>query len=84
MLSDERILIEQIRDVTFRDRGWYDCQVNTEPKISNKSFLSVSEDPRGMRKQKDSPAQTRGVLLETSTLGKDGRHRKNRADVNNS
>ena len=24
-----------------KDEGWYDCQVNTEPKISFKSYLKV-------------------------------------------
>ena len=25
----------------MKDEGWYDCQVNTEPKLSSKSFLKV-------------------------------------------
>ena len=31
----------QIRNVSRMDEGWYDCQVNTEPKISNMSYLFV-------------------------------------------
>ena len=31
----------QIRNITFRDEGWYDCQVNTEPKVSSKTYLKV-------------------------------------------
>jgi len=28
-----------------RDSGWYDCQVNTSPKISVKSYLQVLPRP---------------------------------------
>ena len=27
--------------MTEKDSGWYDCQVNTEPKLSNKTYLTV-------------------------------------------
>lgn len=30
-----------IRQVTKDDEGWYDCQINTEPKINHKSYLRV-------------------------------------------
>ena len=33
----------QIRQITLKDEGWYDCQVNTEPKLNSKSFLRVFE-----------------------------------------
>lgn len=28
-----------------KDEGWYDCQVNTEPKINFKSYLKVLPSP---------------------------------------
>ena len=28
-----------------KDEGWYDCQVNTEPKINFKSYLKVLPAP---------------------------------------
>ena len=28
----------------MKDEGWYDCQVNTEPKLNSKSFLKVFEN----------------------------------------
>jgi len=31
----------QIGVVTPRDEGWYECQINTEPKISNISYLNI-------------------------------------------
>ncbi|CAB4069351.1 unnamed protein product [Lepeophtheirus salmonis] len=34
----------EIKDVSIRDGGWYDCQVNTEPKVSNKTYLNVIKD----------------------------------------
>jgi hypothetical protein len=43
----------QIRDVSPTDEGWYDCQVNTEPKISNKSYLNVYQG--GYRRQTQLP-----------------------------
>jgi hypothetical protein len=61
----------QIKDVTLKDAGWYDCQVNTSPKISNKSYLQVTEfDPLAVQeptaanieKQHDSPAQHGQVI----------------------
>lgn len=46
----------QIRDLTLKDTGWYDCQVNTEPKISNKSYLTVFERTEWKKnKMQDSP-----------------------------
>ena len=33
----------QISQITSKDEGWYDCQVNTEPKLNSKSFLKVFE-----------------------------------------
>ena len=35
--------IIQISQITSKDEGWYDCQVNTEPKLNSKSFLKVFE-----------------------------------------
>ena len=61
----------QIKDVSHKDAGWYDCQVNTSPKISNKSYLSVTEfDPLAVQepsaanveKQQDSPVQHGQVI----------------------
>jgi hypothetical protein len=37
----------QIRQIALKDEGWYDCQVNTEPKLNSKSFLKVVE--KGVR-----------------------------------
>ena len=62
----------QIKSVTLKDDGWYDCQVNTEPKISNKSFLTVSDmwPMEGVGggvagvKMKDSPVLPRDAELE--------------------
>jgi len=31
----------QIGIVTPKDEGWYECQINTEPKISNVSYLNI-------------------------------------------
>lgn len=31
----------QIRQIALSDEGWYECQVNTEPKLSHKTFLRV-------------------------------------------
>lgn len=31
----------QINQINFKDGGWYDCQVNTEPKVSSKVHLKV-------------------------------------------
>merc|ERR1719412_1640149 len=31
----------EIKAVNSKDEGWYDCQVNTEPKINFKSYLKV-------------------------------------------
>ena len=32
----------QITNVSLTDRGWYECQINTEPKISHSSYLAVN------------------------------------------
>ena len=57
--------------MSHKDAGWYDCQVNTSPKISNKSYLSVTEfDPLAVQepsaanveKQQDSPVQHGQVI----------------------
>ncbi len=43
----------------MKDAGMYDCQVNTSPKMSNKSYLIVTEfDSLAVQveKQQDSPA----------------------------
>lgn len=54
-----------------KDAGWYDCQVNTSPKISNKSYLAVTEfDPLAVQessaanieKQQDSPVHHGQVI----------------------
>lgn len=44
----------QIRQVTKGDEGWYDCQVNTEPKINHKSYLRVLNSIHDNH-QEDSP-----------------------------
>merc|ERR1712241_1087839 len=31
----------QIDSVSVKDEGWYDCQVNTEPKVSHQSYLHI-------------------------------------------
>ena len=31
----------QIGNVSHKDEGWYDCQVNTEPKVSSKVYLRI-------------------------------------------
>ena len=43
----------QIDSVSIKDEGWYDCQVNTEPKVSHQSYLHI--EPK-------SPGPRRGVL----------------------
>ena len=35
----------QIDSVSPLDEGWYDCQVNTEPKVSHKSYLHIKKSP---------------------------------------
>jgi len=35
----------EINAVHSKDEGWYDCQVNTEPKINFKSYLKVLPSP---------------------------------------
>lgn len=57
----------EIKDVTEKDSGWYDCQVNTEPKISNKSYLVVQPRLPWMlegisRKLQDAPARSREMV----------------------
>lgn len=59
----------EIKSVTLKDSGWYDCQVNTEPKISNKSYLTVEEAGPWIQqvqedKMQDSPVQHREVIPE--------------------
>jgi len=53
-LTTEETILPQIDSATPRDSGWYDCQVNTAPKISIKSYLTVrprpSSAPRQVRK----------------------------------
>ena len=49
----------QIRDVSLSDAGWYDCQVNTVPKISNKSYLSVYDGPRRRQPEVRLPSAVR-------------------------
>jgi len=64
----ERILflfVFQIKEVGIKDAGMYDCQVNTSPKMSNKSYLIVTEfDSLAVQveKQQDSPA-THGQVI---------------------
>ena len=33
----------QIDSVSAKDEGWYDCQVNTEPKVSHQSYLHIEQ-----------------------------------------
>ena len=42
-LSPFLFVSHQIRQIKLKDEGWYDCQVNTEPKLNSKSFLKVVE-----------------------------------------
>lgn len=51
MLINRPIL--QIRKVSDTDEGWYECQVNTEPKLSHKTFLRVK--PLKANVPRDSP-----------------------------
>ena len=43
----------QIGVVTTKDEGWYECQVNTEPKISNVSYLKIKSRPGMDNKNSD-------------------------------
>lgn len=47
----------QIGVVTPRDEGWYECQINTEPKISNISYLNIQSlnDEDNNRSLQDAP-----------------------------
>jgi len=46
----------QIGVVTPKDEGWYQCQINTEPKISNMSYLYIrSLDTDNNRGLQDAP-----------------------------
>ena len=39
----------QIESVSASDQGWYDCQVNTEPKVSHKSYLRIIKKSASLR-----------------------------------
>ncbi|KAL1465667.1 hypothetical protein WDU94_005219 [Cyamophila willieti] len=39
--NDHRSWFLHLRDVQETDRGWYMCQINTVPMISQKGYLQV-------------------------------------------
>ena len=48
----------QINQINFKDGGWYDCQVNTEPKVSSKVHLKVvakGASEAGLRRFRPAP-----------------------------
>jgi len=78
----------QIGVVTPKDEGWYQCQINTEPKISNMSYLNIrSPDTDNNRGLQDAP-QSQQVIpqiqeflsnaLPPSRIPGNGRHSSHR------
>ena len=78
----------QIGVVTPKDEGWYQCQINTEPKISNMSYLNIrSVDNDNDRGLQDAP-QSQQVIpqiqeflsnaLPPSKISGNGRHSSHR------
>nr|CAD7196090.1 unnamed protein product [Timema douglasi] len=47
--SDHRTWYLHIRDVREKDRGWYMCQINTDPMKSQVGYLEVVVDPTEIR-----------------------------------
>ena len=57
----------QIRQITPKDAGWYDCQVNTEPKLNSKSFLTVVKKGVGFDRGGKSSRVRQSSIIESST-----------------
>ncbi|XP_018321821.1 lachesin-like [Agrilus planipennis] len=62
--SDHRIWYLHIRDVRESDRGWYMCQINTEPMISQVGFVNVVVPPDIL----DHPTSSDMVVREGSSV----------------
>lgn len=62
--SDHRTWYLHIRDVRESDRGWYMCQINTDPMKSQIGFLQVVVPPDIL----DYPTSTDMVVREGSNV----------------
>ncbi|KAG8305705.1 hypothetical protein J6590_063280 [Homalodisca vitripennis] len=62
--SDHRTWILHVREIRQADRGWYMCQINTDPMKSQVGFLDVVVPPDIL----DSPTSTDMVVREGSSV----------------
>lgn len=50
--SDHRLWFLHIREVREADRGWYMCQINTDPMLSQVGYLEVVGEDFSFEKKK--------------------------------
>ena len=68
---------QQISSANPKDEGWYDCQVNTEPKVNFKSYLRILPLPKSRNKQ----GKQSSAALFPASASKDGSLQDAPADI---
>jgi len=67
----------EISSANPKDEGWYDCQVNTEPKVNFKSYLRILPLPKSRNKQ----GKQASAALFPASASKDGSLQDAPADI---